>query len=248
MSPFYQTVELNTRERLSLAPGSYGSASQPGLKILTYIDKASKPDKTGAMRHSFLVAATRPSREQLQQHAAAAGNGKVAAAGDSTPFDEPSYEGTAFLSITLHEDWKHPAALAIAFTEATRNKEGVIGHDYVAEAVAAGEFEQQIALDGQAYYRKIATEKVIAANTPADQIQAAVEAQYRKELIQISIKMGEYFTLQDWATIPRDPNHDPITLVGTEFAGKVEASNMPGKSQTEVTRVYSKSQKKEKAA
>jgi hypothetical protein len=244
MSPFYQTVELNTRERLSLAPGSYGSSSQPGLKILSYIDKASKPDKTGAMRHSFLVAATRPSREQLQQAATANGNGKAAAAGDAIPFDEPSYEGTAFLSITLHEDWKHPAALAIAFTEATRNKEGIIGHDYVAEAVAAGEFEQQIAIDGQAYYRKVAIDKVIAANTPEDQIQAAVETQYRKELMQISIKMGEYFTLQDWAGIPRDPNHDPITLVGAEFAGKVEASNMPGKTGSEVTRVYSLSKKK----
>jgi hypothetical protein len=242
MSPFYQTVELNSRERLSLTPGSYGSSSQPGLKILSYIDKASKPDKTGAMRHSFLVSATRPSREQLQQAATKNGNGKAAASGED--FFEPSYEGTAFLSLTLHEDWKHPAALAIAFTEATRNKEGIIGHDYVSEAVAANEFEQQIAIDGQAYYRKLATDKVIAANTPEDQIQAAVEAQYRKELMQISIKMGEYFTLQDWAGIPRDPNHDPINLVGAEFAGKVESSSFGDKTGSEVTRVYSLSKKK----
>jgi hypothetical protein len=244
MTPFYNSIELNTRERLSLSPGSYGSASQPGLKILSYIDKASKPDKTGAMRHSFLVSATRPSREQLQQAATANGNGKVAAAGDAIPFDDPTYDGTAFLSITMHEDWKHPAALAIAFTEATRNKEGIIGHDYVSEAVAAGEFDAQLAIDGKNYYRKLATDKVIAANTPADQLEAAVESQYRKELMQISIKMGEYFTLQDWASIPRDPNHDPITLVGVEFAGKVESSNIPGKTGSDVTRVYSKSQKK----
>ncbi len=242
MTPFYQTVELNTRERLSLAPGSYGSASQPGLKILTYIDKASKLDKTGAMRHSFLVSATRPSREQLQATATNHSNGKAAASVED--FFEPTYDGTAFLSITIHEDWKHPAALAIAFTEATRNKEGIIGHDYVAEAVAAGEFEAQLAIDGKNYYRKLATDKVIAANTPGDQMEAAVEAQYRKELMQISIKMGEFFTLQDWAGIPRDPNHDPVTLVGAEFAGKVESSNLAGKGGSEVTRVYSKSVKK----
>lgn len=248
MSPFYQSVELNSRERLSLAPGSYGSSSQPGLRILTYIDKASKTDKSGAMRHSFLVAATRPSREQLQQAATTSGNGKAAASGEATPFDEPEYDGTAFLSVTIHEDWKHPAALALAFTEASRTKDGKINHDYVAEAIAAGEVDAKVAADGQAFYRKLATDKVLAANTPSDQIEAAVEAQYRKELVQISIKMGEYFTLQDWATIPRDPNHDPITLVGTEFAGKVEATSLQGKTGSEVTRVYSRSKKEAKVA
>lgn len=245
--PFYQSVELNTRERVSLAPGSYGSSSQPGLKILTYVDKASKPDRTGAMRHSFLVAATRPSREALQAHQAANSNGKSKASGE-TPFDEPDYEGTAFLSLTLHDDWKHPAALALAFTEASRNKEGVIQKDYLAAAIASGEVDAQVAKDGEVFLRKQALDKVIAANTPGDKLEAAAEAQYRKELMQISIKMGEYFNLQDWAGIPRDPNHDPITLVGAEFAGKVEASNMPGRTSSEVTRIYSRSQKKEKVA
>jgi hypothetical protein len=243
--PFYQNVELNTRERLSLAPGSYGSSSQPGLKILSYIDKASKKDKTGAMRHSFLVAATRPSREQLQQHAANGSNGKARAAGETTPFDEPDYDGTAFLSVTVHEDWAHPAALALAFTEASRNKEGVIQKDYLTAAIASGEVDAQIAADGQAYYRKLALDKVLNANTPGDQIDAAVEAQYRKELMQISIKMGELFTLQDWAGIPRDPAHDPINLVGAEFSGKVETSNFGDRTGSEVSRVYSKSAKKE---
>jgi hypothetical protein len=241
---FYQTVELNQRERLALAPGSYGSSTQPGLKIVSYIDKASKPDKTGAMRHSFLVAATRPSREQLQQHAG--GNGKAAAAGET--FFEPDYDGTAFLSVTIHEDWKHPAALALAFTEASRNKEGKINHDYVAAGIAAGEFDAQLAHDGQVYYRKLATDKVIAANTPGDQMEAAVEAQYRKELMQISIKMGELFTLQDWAGIARDPSHDPVALVGAEFSGKVESSSYGDRTGSEVTRVYSKSNKETKVA
>jgi hypothetical protein len=243
MSPFFQSIELNQRERLSLAPGSYGSSSQPGLKILTYIDKASKPDKSGAMRHSFLVSATRPSREQLQ--AFTAGNGKGQS---STPLDEPEYDGTAFLSVTIHEDWKHPAALALAFTEATRNKDGKLGKDYVAEGIAAGDFTQQLADQGRDYFRAIALDKVTKSNTPVAQLEEATETQYRKELMQISIKVGEYFTLQDWAGIPRDPAHDPITLVGAEFAGKVEMSSLAGSTQTEVTRVYSKSVKKEKAA
>jgi hypothetical protein len=242
MSPFYDSVELNTRERISLAPGSYGSSSQPGLKILTYIDKASKLQKDGAMRHSFLVSATRPSREQLQAHAAS--NGKEGA----TPLDEPEYDGTAFLSVTIHEDWKHPAALALAFTEATRNKEGKLGKDYVAEGIAAGEFTQQLADQGRDYFRAIALDKVTKSNTPVAKLEEETEKQYRRELTQISIKIGEYFNLQDWAGIPRDPAHDPITLVGAEFAGKVEASNLAGSTQTEVTRVYSKSVKKEKAA
>jgi len=245
MTPFYQSVELNTRERLSLAPGSYGSSSQPGLKILAYIEKASKQDKSGAMRHSFLVGALRPSREQLQAAAHAAGNGKAAAAGDTTPFDEPEYEGTAFLAITMHADWSHPAALAMAFTEATRNKDGKIQHDYLADAIATGEVDAQVAKDGQAYYHKIATEKVMAANTPPEKIEEAVVTQYRKELMAISIKVGQLFTLQDWAGIERDPGKDPIALVGTEFSGKVEASNL-GQEKSEIASIYSR--KKEKAA
>jgi hypothetical protein len=241
MTPFYQSVELNTRERLSLAPGSYGSSSQPGLKILAYIDKASKVDKSGAMRHSFLVGALRPSREQLQAAAHAAGNGKSGA----TPFDEPEYEGTAFLSVTVHSDWSHPAALAMAFTEATRNKEGKLGHDYLAEAIASGEVDPQLAKDGQAYYRQIATDKVTAANTPPEKMEEAVESQYRKELMAISIKMGQLFTLQDWAGMERDPGRDPVLLVGTEFSGKVETSNL-GQGQSEVASIYSR--KKDKVA
>jgi hypothetical protein len=235
-------VELNTRERVSLAPGSYGSSSQPGLKILSYIEKASKADKTGAMRHSFLVAATRPSREQIQAQAAAGSNGKAAAASDN--FFEPDYEGTAFLSVTIHEDWKHPAALAMAFTEASRNKEGKINHDYVAEAIAAGEVDPVIAKEGETYYRKLALDKVLAANTPGDQIDAKAEEQYRKELMQISIKVGELFTLLDWAGVPRDPNFDIPHLVATEFSGKIESREFNGKTGSEVTRVYSKAVKK----
>lgn len=240
--PFYDSIELNQRERIALAPGSYGTSTAPGLKILAYIDKASKLDKSGAMRHSFLVAATRPSREQLQKAAEHASNGKSAAAGD-TPFSEPDYEGTAFLSVTIHDDWKHPAALALAFTEASRTKEGKINRDFVAAGVAAGEFTQALADQGKDYYMSIAVAKVVAANTPDDQMEAATAAQYRKELTQISIKIGQLFTLQDWAGLPRDPSMEVMTLVGCEFSGKVETSTFGDKTGSEVSGIYSKSKK-----
>jgi hypothetical protein len=240
MTPFYQSMELNTRERVSLAAGSYGSSSQPGLKIVNY--NGAKDDKSGAQRHSFLVVATRPSREQIQAHAA--GNGKAQAAGDPFSSGDPDYEGSAFLSLTVHSDWTHPAALAMAFTEASRNKAGNIQHDYLAAAVASGEVEAQVAKDGEVYYRKLALDKVLAANTPGNQIDAAIEAQYRKELLQISIKIGHIFNLEDWAGIPRDPSYDLSQLVGVEFAGKIESREFNGKVNSEVTGIYSKSEKK----
>jgi len=251
MSPFYESVELNQRERVALAPGSYGSSSSPGLKILAYLADSSKPDKNGAMQHSFLVAATRPSREQLQQHATNQSNGKAAAAGESTPFDEPEYEGTAFLKLVIHEDWKHPAALALAWTESSRNKEGVIQKDYVAAEIAAGVFDQTIADEGIAWYREVATRKVLANNTPEDKQAEAIEKQYRSELVQIQIKMRAIFDLCDWKGVPRDPAIDVSTLVGTEFSGKVSKSNLPRKDGTqgsEVDAVYSKSKKEAKVA
>jgi len=246
MTPFYESVELNQRERVALAPGSYGTSSTPGLKIVAYLSDSSKADKNGAMQHSFLVAASRPSREQLQAFASHSGNGKAAAAGDATPFFEPEYEGTAFLKLVIHEDWKHPAALALAWTEASRNKEGVIQKDYVAAEIASGVFTQQIADEGSQWYRELATRKVEANNTPADQATAAIEKQYRSELVQIQIKMRALFDLCDWHGIPRNPEVDMAGLVGTEFAGKVEKSNLAKKDGTfgsEVSAVYSRSKK-----
>lgn len=242
MSPFYESVELNTRERVSLQPGSYGTSSAPGLKILSYIDKASKKDKSGAMRHSFLVAATRPSREQLQAQPANGSNGKA----DSNPFNEPDFEGTAFMTLTIHDDWKHPAALALAWTESSRNKEGVIQKDYVAAEIQAGVFTQELADQGKAWYREVALRKVEAANTPEDQLEKQVEKQYRSELVQIQIKMRALFDLCDWKGVPRNPDIDVTTLVGTEFSGKVEKSNVGDGS--EVGSIYSRSKKEAKVA
>ena len=235
---FLQQVDVNVRERTSLSPGSYGSGKEPGLKILQYIEKASKLDKSGAMRHSFLVVATKPSKEATEAHKAASSNGKSAAA--NNPLDTPEFDGTAFLSITLHDLWKTPEATALAFTEASRNKEGVIQQDWVAKAIAEGEVTQESIDRAAAHFRQVATDKCVNANTPADQLDEAVNVQYAKELTQISIKVGQFLTLQDWAGIPRDLQSDVLHLVGTEFSGKIEVREFNGKSGAEVTAIWSK--------
>jgi hypothetical protein len=233
---FLQDVETNTRERVSLSPGSYGTGKEPGLKILQYIDKTSKLDKSGAMRHSFLVAATRPSREaaELQKNAKSNGFDK------GSPLSEPDFEGTAFLSVTLHELWLTPEATALAFTEASRNKEGVIQADYVTKAIADGDATQDSIDRAAGHFKSLAADKVLAANTPDDQVQDATDTQYKKELTQISIKVGQFLTLQDWAGQPRDLQFDPLKLVGTQFSGKVETKEFNGKSEAEVSAIWSK--------
>lgn len=235
---FLEDVVTQTRERISLAPGSYGNSKEPGLKIMAYIEKASKIDRSGAMRHSFLVAATRPSREALTL--AATKNGKSAAANDDPFHLGPDFEGTAFLSITLHELWLTPEATALAFTEASRNKEGEVQADYVAKALAGGDVTQESLDKARAHFKQVATDKVIAANTPAEGMQEAVDKQYAKELTQISIKVGQFVTLEDWAGVPRSLQFDPKQLINTEFSGKVETREFNGKSGSEVVSVYSK--------
>jgi hypothetical protein len=235
---FYSTIDTNSRERISLAPGSYGTSKQAGLKIVAYIEKASKNDRAGNMRHSFLVSATRPSREQLQSN----GNGKASAAGDH-PLDAPDFEGTAFLSLTLSELWQAPESVALAFTEASRNKAGEIQADYEAKALANGDVTAESMQKARIHYQKLATDKVIAANTPEDSIAEAVKAQYRKELQQVSIKVGQFFQLQDWKNGgdkgKRNLQLNPVELVGVEFSGRVEKSNVG--DQSEVTGIWSRS-------
>jgi hypothetical protein len=243
---FLQEVETRNIDRVSLAAGSYGTARQPGLKILAYIEKASKLDRSGAMRHGFLCSALHASREQLAAEAAKNGkNGgkeETAPGFESDPFASqiPDYEGTAFLHITLHELWLTPEATALAFTEASRNKEGVIQADYVAKAIADGEATEESIDQARAHFLQVATDKVIAANTPSDQIQEAVDKQYQKELTQISIKVGQFVTLEDWKGVPRSLQFDPKDLVSTEFSGKVESREFNGKTGSEVTAIYSR--------
>jgi hypothetical protein len=229
---FLDTVETNTRAQVSLSPGSYGSGKEPGLKIVSYIEKASKLDKSGAMRHSFLVSALKPSREATE-----AQKGKN---GNAFPGEPPDFEGTAFLSLTLHELWLNMEATSLAFTEASRNKEGVIQADHVAKAIADGDVTEESIAKARAHFLQVATEKCVAANTPADKLEEAVQVQYGKELTQISIKTGQFLVLQDWAGKPRNLQFDPTQLVGAEFSGKVETKDFNGKSGSEVTAVYSK--------
>lgn len=231
---FLDTVETQNRPQISLSPGSYGSGKEPGLKILTYIEKASKLDKSGAMRHSFLVAALKPSREAAEAHKGKNG---------SNPLDSPDYEGTAFLSLTLHELWLNMEATSLAFTEASKNKDGVVQTDHIAKAIADGDVTEDSIAKARTHFLKVATDKCTAANTPAEQMDAAVQTRYEKDLIQIWIKVRQFLTLQDWKGVPRNLQFDPLQLVGVEFSGKCENEEFNGKTRSEITAIYSKSQK-----
>ncbi len=237
---FLDTVETSTREKVTLSPGSYGSSKEPGLKIVAYLNEYSNLDKNGTMRHKFVVAATRPSREAAEAFKSANG---------SNPLSEPDYEGTAFMTLALHEHWLNMEATSIAFSEASRNKEGVIQNDHVAKAIADGDTDQASIDRAVAHFREIATNKVIAANTPAENLEEAAKVQYGKELMQVSINVGQFLTLQDWKGVPRSLQFDPSQLVGTEFSGKVEATTYTKKtgepgSGAEVVSVYSKAKAK----
>ena len=94
---------------------------------------------------------------------------------------------------------------------------------------------------------QIAHDKVVAANTPAEQMDAAVLTQYSKELTQISIKIGTLMRLIDWKYQETQSKHrnefatfDIKDLVNTEFSGKVQKSNQAGSDASEVDSVYSK--------
>src|SRR5258708_15762401 len=113
MSPFLDQVNTDSRARVSLSPGSYGTGSQPGLKILQYIEKSSKLDKNGAMRHSFLLAATQPSREA--KAAAKVRNG-------CNPLETPDYKGTAFYTLTFHKMCLHCRPATLPCTAAPHTK------------------------------------------------------------------------------------------------------------------------------
>jgi len=236
--PFLDQVNTDSRARVSLSPGSYGTGSQPGLKILQYIEKSSKPDKSGAMRHSFLVAATRPSRESAAS--AKTGNG-------GTPLDTPDYEGMAFFALSIHPMWLNWESVALAYNEVGKDSEGNVKVDYVAKVIADGDCSQESIDKAKSYYQQVATKKVMDANTPEDQIGQAVLTQYSKELTQISIKIGTLMRLIDWKYQETQSKHrnefasfDIKDLVNTEFSGKVQKSNQASSDTSEVDSVYSR--------
>lgn len=237
MPGFLHEVNTDSRARISLSPGSYGTGSKPGLKIVSYIDKASKPDKNGAMQHSFLVAATMPSREQKS----------VPTNGSSTPLDIPDFEGTAFFKLTLHPVWMNWEAVALAYNEAGKDAEGNVKTDYIAKAIADGDCTEDSISNARAHFMQVAHDKVVAANTPSEQMDAAILTQYGKELTQISIKIGTLMRLIDWKYQETQSRHrnefstfDVKDLVNTEFSGKVQKSNQAGKDASEVDSVYSR--------
>lgn len=246
--PFYSEISTDSRARVSLTPGSYGSGSIPGLKIAAYIDKASKPDKSGAMRHSFLVSALKPSRESEAAFKATTPQGSTSPVNGHNPLDTPDFEGTAFFSLTLHDQWLNPESIALAFSEVSRNKEGIIQVDYIQKAITGGDATEESIANARAFYTNLAGEKVLAANTPDDQKDAAIITQYGKELQQVAIKVGTFFRMQDWfykepMSGRRDLHFDVKTLVGTEFSGKVTKGTMPskdGSDTAEVDAIYSR--------
>ncbi len=239
---FLDTLEPSTRPKVSLPPGIYGSNKEPGLKIVAYLQEYSNLDKNSAMQHKFVVAATKPSREAADKFKSKNGS--------TNPLDQTDFEGTAFMTMTLHEDWLNYEASSLAFTYAATNKEGVVSTDHIAQAIASGDTDQESVDRARAHFMQIATDKCIEARTPAEQLEESVAIQYGKELKQINIKVRTFVDLQAWKGVnPISLQFDPSQLVGTEFAGKVETREYTKKtgeagSSTEVVSVYSPAKKK----
>jgi len=222
---FIDQLNTETRIRQTLPPGVYGTTTVPGLKIVSYI--GSKEDKSGNLRHSFLVAATGPSKEAK------------AAFKPSSLVDEPDFEGTAFMALTLRDTWLAPATLALAFSP--RDKQGVVITDLAATAVAAGELKQAEVDEARQFFTDKAKERLAAANTPEITDDLLLE-DFNKQMDNILIKVGTFFRLQDWKGVQRSVTMNPTDLVGTEFSGTVNKGL--GNATTEVDQVMSKKKSK----
>ena len=199
MSSFldHEQIDSGQRTRTALPVGTYGTNHNPGLKIVSYI--GSKEDRSGNVRHSFLVAAL--------QYARGSANG-------NKPLDDAP-EGTAFLALTLNHQWIWPPSIALAFSTDQV--------DLVKMAVDSKEITQTDADVAKQGFLDIARRKCLEANTPSDDMEKAMDEQYKKELTQIRIKVGTFRRLQDWKGQSFDPQLDPALLVGTEFSGNVVA-------------------------
>src|SRR3990167_2733863 len=82
----------------------------------------------------------------------------------------------------------------------------------------------------------------LAVAIPAADL-GATQTAYDNLLTQIRINVGSIFRLQDWAGQPLDPQTDWQSLVGTEFAGSIEAGLSGGTS--DVKSVYSRKRAKQ---
>lgn len=249
---FYDQVETQTFEKTALPVGTYGSGKAAGLKILQYIDnpKASRfSDKDPELfMHSFLVAAVSATKEQLEAATKAKSNGS-----EPNPLlvDTDPPNGTAFYRLNWKEWWSDERVIALACISdkgpdgKPKTIDGPKGPVVVfGSADAVAQLQQMPGPNGANYTKEDITpvvdyltqkakEKVVAANTPDDQVESATELQYQNILTQIRIQVHELFKLQDWKGIPRDAKFDPQSLVNTEFGGSVKEGQREG--QFEVT-------------
>ena len=181
-----------------LSAGDYGTSKVPGLEIIKYTGV--KPNADGSVRHSFLVKALMPSREQSELILKASSNGK------SNPYmEEPDTEGTVFLSFNLRNEWLNPACVAVAM-----GRENV----YLAEKKV-----DQAQLDAANKY--LVEEATAAASALGSADEKAQDEALEKIKQQIQINVGTIFRLQTWAGKPEDEQADFSTLVGTKFSGKI---------------------------
>ena len=197
----------------TLAAGDYGTSSAPGLEIIGYYPPK-EPNKDGSLRHSFLVKAILPSRQQAELIAKAKSNG-----GGSNPYlDEPDFDGTTFLSVNLRNEWLQPALVAVA-----------MGREQV---VLASKKVDQAQLDAaQKYLLETATE---TATTFGDPTSEAVDEAVEKLKQKIQIEVGTLYRLQKWAGVPEDEQADLKTLEGTQFSGSITEREYNGRTYTDV--------------
>ena len=130
--------------------------------------------------------------------------------------------GTAFLAIQVKDAWLNPEAVSLAF--------GIT-------AAELGTTEMKVATFRASFLEQAAA-RAVANNTPPEALQQATQTAYDNLLTQIRINVGTILRLQDWAGQPRNPQTDWQSLVGTEFAGSVEAGLSGGTS--DIKSVYSR--------
>ena len=126
--------------------------------------------------------------------------------------------GSAFLRFGLPKYATLPGAVALAFNKLDMASE--------AEQAKAKEL-----LMGEA------ARKVVAANTPDEQQESAIEKMYANILTQIRISVGIIYRLQDWDQAERDANGSLEDLEACQFAGHVNHRTYEGKLSAEVDSV-----------
>lgn len=180
-------------EYKQLAEGDYGTSKVPGLEIIKY--NAPKQNQNGSVRHSFLVKAIGPSRQQVE---ASRGATDIYA-------EEPDFDGTAFLSINLQNEWLTPALVAVA-----------MGREQL--ALASKKVDQKQLDAANTYLIEQATNQ---ASTFGDVTEDAVKEHLEKLKQQIQINVGTIYRLESWGNMPEDETIALQKLEGVQFSGSV---------------------------